>query len=731
MPFPDVAEIDFSKDIEKTREALDYAEMQYSSRGSQREHFQKLYNAYNGIIDQAEIDSVIKSTGRRSKTKYVKYRLGRSKLKQLHGEFLEINLTPTIFSVNPEAKNEKMKKYKKILGMSLGKPYIETLRELGFDVFSGYNIPDQNQPDFWTVDKFKLANEIVMQDIIIDKVKNGKLKSVLYQNLIDLTITAEMHGKIEKDRNGVDSYRFIPSSLALYEEEVFDPLLTRSPYHGEVRKLYSHEILSNPEFKLDPEQKQALKAMATEYTDSLIGEGNQNRKGTYPAIPVYTIQWKGLEAVRIKTVPAKDSNVPYKHILSEKYYQENKSQIDYDVKKGKYTLEEYYQEIVWTASKIGRDIYTKAEKNEDIIQRLRENGKLIADFDYVGLLFSTVDGVRVSIQEIIYELERIYDDLRFQINKEIRKIRGSALVYDKAFLPKGKLLSDVIHDISEEGIVVYDSSAEGNRSSMEAESNKVGISSIDLGENQSLIVLLNQALDIERVMDRITGMNENRQGLSKATSTATANINNIEASRSMTYDIFFFMNMFIEEMLLKLAEKTKLNKTLFGQDQRHFLYDQDQIAYMMATKDIDKDNYGVSVTDGRRERDILQKLEMMFPQEVNAGGITSRDVAKFMMESNFTRALKILDQARERMEQFRLKEAEAKQSAEMQGNDMRIQMAREDREDKQVHDRDMEVLRTEGKKEVEFIKGGIKGRQETQKQAADMATANTGRENDI
>jgi hypothetical protein len=43
----------------------------------------------------------------------------------------------------------------------------------------------------------------------------------------------------------------------------------------------------------------------------------------------------------------------------------------------------------------------------------------------------------------------------------------------------------------------------------------------------------------------------------------------------------------------------------------------------------------------------------------------------------------------------------------------------------------MEVLRTEGKKEVEFIKGGIKGRQETQKQAADMATANTSRENGI
>jgi len=721
MPFPEVSDKDFSKELNLTREALDYAEMQYNSRQSRRERLKRLYNAYNGVIDQAEIDSIIKSTGKRSKTKYVKYRLGRSKLKQLHGEFLEINITPTIFSVNAEAKNEKMKKYKELLGMSLAKPYIESARQLGFDVFSGFNIPDVDQPDFWSVDKFKLGNEMIMQDIIIDKMKNLKLKQVLYQNFIDLTIAAECFGKVERDQNGVDTYRFIPASLALYEEEVFDPLLKRSPYHGEVRKMYPHEILSNPEFKLDPEQKRIVKAWSETYHDDETGEGSNETKGTHPSIPVYTIQWKGLEPVYIKTAPAHGSTVPYKHILSEEYYRKNKGKIKADIKAGRYEVEEYYQEIIWTASKIGIEVYTVAKKEEDIIQRLRENGKLNAESDYCGLLFSTVDGSRVSLQEIIYELERIYDDIRFQINKEIRKIRGAALVYDKAFLPKNKHLSDIIHDISEDGVVSFDSSAEGNRSGMEAESNKTGINSINLGEHQSLAVLLNQALDIERVMDRITGMNENRQGLTKATTTATANVNNIEASRSMTYDLFYFMNGFIEDMLIKLVEKTKLNRTMFGQDQRHFLFDQDQIAYMMSTKDVDKDNYGASVTDGKRERDILQKLEVMFPQEINAGLLTSKDVATFMMESNFVRAIKILDQSRERLEQVRKEEIAAAQQGKKEETQTNLQIATENREDGQTHDKEMEVIRTEGKKEVELLKGSIKGRQDGQKQAADMA----------
>ncbi len=730
MPFPRVDDTDFSVNPDATREALDYAEMQHKSRHASRLRLKKLYNAYNGVLDQAEVDSVIKATGKISKTKYVKYRLGRSKLKQLHGEYLEINLTPQVSSVNPEAKNEKMAKYKRLLGMALAKPFIESARQMGFDVYSGFNIPEMDQPDTWSVNNFKRANEIILQDIVIDKLTNGKLKPVLYQNFIDLTIAAEMHGKIERDQNGVDTYRFIPANLALYEEEVFDPLLKRSPYRGEVRKMYPHEILSNPEFKLDPEQKEKIKHWSEYYTDNETDDGNPEVSGTHPAIPVLTIQWKGLEAIRIKTAPADGSDVPYKHILSEEYYKKNKKKITRDVKAGKYKIEEYYQEILWLGHKIGTEVYTKAEKEEDLIMRLRENGKLGVDFDYCGLLFSTVDGVRVSLQEIIYELERIYDDIRFQINKELRKIRGSALLYDKAFMPKEyKLLSDIIHDISEDGIVTYDSSAEGNRSGMEADSNKTGISSIDLGESQSLVVLLNQALDIERVMDRITGMNENRQGLSKASSTATANINNIEASRSMTYDMFYFMNLYIEEMLCLLVEKTKLNKTMFGKDQRHFLYDDNQIAYMMATKDIDKDNYAVSISDGKRERDIIQKLEQMMPQEVNAGTLTSQDIAKFMMESNFNRALKVLDQARERMVKFQQEQSRIGQESKNTETQAKLKIAVDDREDGQQHDKDMEVIRTEGKKEVELLKGGIKGQQETQKQAAGLATADKGSKN--
>jgi len=721
--FPDITDKDFSlrgKENPDVKQMLDYAVLQWEARHDRRERVEKLYNSFNGIVDEAEINSIIKTTGKKSKTKYVKYRLGRSKLKQLHGEFLEIPIQPIVRSTNRDAQNERMQKYKKALALSVAKPFIEQARAMGYDVYSGVEIPDKNDKSFWNINNFKLANEIIMNHIIEDKLTNERLKSEFHANFVDLTIAAEVHGKNERDADGKDTYRFIPAKFALYEETVFDPFLDRTPYKGEVRFMYYHELLSNPEFNLDQDQLGRLKEIRQEFNTE-DRQGNIEIINGYPAFPVYTIQWKGLETVYVKISPAKDSDEPYKRILSREYFNANKGKLRRDVQNGKYKIIRKYREVIWTASRITKDIYTPAKKEEYIIQRLNENGRLTADFDYTGMLFSTVNGTRVSIQEIIYELERIYDDIRFMINKEIRKIRGDTLAYDDAFLPKGKRFIDILHSISEDGVVRFNSSAEGNLSASDVDSNKVGIQSLNLGQSQTLLVLMNQAMDIERVMDRITGMNESRQGLEKATTTATTNINNVEASRSMTYDMFYFMSDYIERVLEKLCEKTKLNKTYHGLDSRQFIFSDEEIKYLISTKNLIYHNYAVSIVDGKKERDTIRKIELLFPQEINAGMLRTKDVAKFYMESNFAKAIKILDQAHEELATIRKQEIKASQEAKQQEVEAKLKIATDDREDNQQHDKEMELLRTEGKKEVEVLKGAMKATQDFQN---DLGKAN-------
>jgi hypothetical protein len=721
MPFPEINDKDFSlsgKSNQDVHDILDYSVTQWESRYERRKRLDKLYNSHNGIIDKAEIDAITKMTGQKSKTKYVKYRLGRSKLKQLHGEFLEINITPTVHTVNRDAQNRKMDKYKMSLGMALVKPQIETVRKMGYDIYSGMKLPDITDKSSWSIANFKLENEIAMQSIIDDKMINEKLKLQFFSNFVDMTIAAEVYGKNERTIDGVDNYRAIPPRYAMFEENVNDLFLTRSPYFGEVRYMYIHEILSSPELDLDDDQKREVKKFKDQYND-YDKDGSLEMIDGHPSIPVYTIQWKGLETVTSWTSPVEGSDIPYKRILSEKYYNDNKDSLEYKDRlyfeqNGVHLLEKRYREVLWTASRIFQGIYTKAKKENYIIQRLNENGIYRADFDYTGMLFNTISGYRVSVQEIIYELEKAYDDIRFMMNREIRKLRGDTLIFDEAFLPKGKRIIDILHSVSEDGIVRYNSSAEGNTSGIEIDSNKVGIGSINLGQSQSLIVLLNQAMDIERVMDRITGMNDNRQGLGRATTTATANVNNIEASRSMTYDLFYFMTSYMEKVLMKLAEKTKLNETYLGLDGRKFILDQDQIQYLVVTRNIAQDNYGISITDGKKERDILAKLETLFPLEINASEIRTKDVAKFYMETNFAAAIKILDKAHDEIAKIRSEQERTKQETSGKQIEANMQIARENREDLQSHEKDMKVLDIEGKKELQTLKDGLKATQDFQ-----------------
>lgn len=722
--FPEIDDYDFSEIPEghqhnlKVAEALDWAVMQYHARRDRHERIEKLYNAHNGVIDHAEIDSIIKFTGKKSKTKYVKYRLGRSKLKLVHGEFLEITLDPTVRSVNRSAQNERMQKYKRMLGLSLAKPYIEASRSMGYDVYQGIKIPDREDKQFWHVNNFKLSNEIAMQHIITDKMENLKLKSLFYHNFIDLTIAAEMFGKIERNANGIDTYRPIQPKYALFEEAVYDPLMERTPYMGEVRYMYYHEMMSNPEWKLTQTQKDQIKQWKDTYNSDTAKQGHVEMMNGSPAFPVYTIQWKGLETVYLKTSPAKGSSVPYKRILSEEYYKNNRRKIERDVSAGKYTIEKFYRQVVWTASRLMTDVYTKATKIENVIQIENENGKFTADYDYVGFLFNTVNGFRVSLQEIIYELEKVYDDIRFQINRELKRVRGSVIQYDEAFLPKSKRFIDVFHGISEDGVLRFNTAAEGNEYGVEG-LNHTGMTSVKVGDDQTLISLVNNAMDIERVIDRLTGINENRQGLTKATTTATANVNNIEASRSMTYDLFYFTGIYIEAALKKLAEKTKLNATHDGMDSRQFVMDEAEIKHLISTKNLRLDNYGVSISDGKKEKDIIAKVEQYFPAEVNAGLLRTKDIIRFMAEGSFASALKILDEAHEELAKMRERESQIAQQGKQQETAMKYQVAREDREDGQEHDKEMEILRTEGKKEVKQMEIAGKGLQQGQKEAAE------------
>ena len=584
--------------------------------------------------------------------------------------------------------------------MAYMKDIINQTREMGFEIFPGMEIPDKNNKEFWNVNNFKLANEIIMQVLLDKKIKKEKIKREFHQNFIDLTLASEVFGRIEKDRNGKIKYRVINPKYAIYEDSVYDPLLERTPFMGEKRMMYYHEIVNSDEFDLGKEELRQLKELGTSGSEK--ESSGLQKIGSELAYPVYMLEWKGFETVKRKISYVKGSKVPYKTILSPEYWEKNQKQILKDVERGKYEVETAYREIVWSASRIGQNIFTSAKKEEDVIQILNDNNVYTAEYNYCGYLFGTTDGERVGIQELIIELEKVYDDIRFQINKELKKFKGSVIWHDEAFRPKGKRFIDIIHDIDEHGIIRYNSSAEGNEGGRDLDRDIM--KSVQLGSGEPLRILVEQAIQIEHTIDKITGLNDNRQGLTKATTTATANVNNIEASRSITYDLFYCMTDYMEKVLMKIIEKEKL---CLKPD--NFVLDESEMRYLTVTRDTLFANYYPYLSDGRIEQSIRERLEMMFSAEINAGNLRSSDVAKFLRESSFAKALKILEDANKELAEIRKEEIAAQQEGQQASTQAGLQIAQEDREDRQEHEKEIELLRNEAKKEQIMLSESLKG----------------------
>ena len=66
------------------------------------------------------------------------------------------------------------------------------------------------------------------------------------------------------------------------------------------------------------------------------------------------------------------------------------------------------------------------------------------------------------------------------------------------------------------------------------------------------------------------------------------------------------------------------------------------------------------------------------------------------------------------MTKIRQQEIKAGQEAKQSEVQAKIEIAKEDREDGQAHDKEMELIRNEGKKEVEALKGAMKATQDFQ-----------------
>jgi hypothetical protein len=673
---------------------LDYADSILNRRNSIYGIMDRLYNSYNGVKNADALRFIEKTYGRANKSKYISYRLGRNKLMLLQGEWLNTPLRPTVTTINVEARVKKLDEADTMRGALASREELAKLKEAGVDVLEGMELPEGDPDEVFNSMSFKDKNEHVMQVILDNGITELDMKFKLAKNLLDLEIVSGCYGKIEMDEDGNVDYLKIDPRDAIFDEIEGDDFIERSPLKGARYRMTVSEV--NRKYKLTKEQRQMIKDMEGQINSTSAGSRKPRmyQINGDMCVDVIHIEWISAIPTYYKLSPKTkaqleiDESVPYYRIqMDAKEYEENKEAYDKMVEKGKLMgIQTEWAEDIREAVRIAGVIDLDLGRKKFQPRRVDTPNKVI-DMSYVGYLFNTVDGMRISLQQVVENFDAAFDVVMYQILKELNTAKGKVLGLNRAGLPQGRTTKEIMYDVLNDGFIDFDSSADGNESGRDMRLDDL-INVYDLGVSSSFQQLIMLKNDIRMTLDLITGINENRQGDIAASSTAMNTQVAITASKNITTPLMYGMSKYVERVCMKMCEYYKLSYAFYKVEKGRQILGDMQQKYLEVQKEIGYQDYGVSIQDGGRYVEAKNRLMQLAEASLNAKEIRLEDIMAMDATESFAEAKSILKSARKSIlkvaQDQQARQIEADQQMQAQQLQAQQQMMLENREDMQA-----------------------------------------------
>lgn len=665
------------------KQVIDFAVTHKISNKTDDVAIQKNYDIYNGIGKKKYgSDFVSKPYGSTRRTPFIEYMLARGKINRLKNEFLDLPLKSTVSTLNREARSEKEEEIKQVVGLSEFKNEIESVRKSGLNLFPGMDIPDKKGIKDFDPVKFRTTNEVIGQAIVNKKIHNKKFQMKLGVAFLDVALSTGGFVKLQRANDGQWDIRVIKHKDMIYYSGADDLFVDGTPLIGEVRKMYLQDIIQ--EFELSEDEIKEVENMAGDFenqTSSVAGKSGNDFFYT-----AYTVQWIAIESEITKIEDKKGSDVPYRTSISNKHYKKNKNRYE---KADNVSIEVKYREVLYEGTRIGGDFYCGIQVVEDQVQTSRGGDYINAYTDYLGILVGHFDGINVAYPNMLEALDLTYNIIRFQINRELSKLKGALFTYDEAFLPKDKTsFKDMLHEVDEDSVIRTDSS------DTETDTGKgPSINQIILGGYEILNALVALGNDVENSMDMIIGFNKPRMGVTNASSTATSAQSDLMMSKISTYDIFYHFNEFVSEIFYMVLQKEKISWKAGEANSEGLIYSDDEEIFIPSSIAFSDDDLGVMITDGRKEREIRERIRPSIQSDIAAGNLRSSDFVDFELTESLAKAVSVLRKGWEAVDAAKAKQTQNAQSTAIEQSKIAQEGAQAMNEDDQLHDKEMIILR--------------------------------------
>lgn len=690
----------YKKDTQWRKSHLDYSEEVLKSNSSFRDAMTLNYLSYNGEKAKGSTAWLERTYGKQNKTQFKSFRVGRTKMNLLHGEFLKSPMAATVTTINSDAMSAKMKQQDFMLGAMISKDVLDVYNKAGVDLMEGAPVPKDEHDPIWLKMSPKDKEEDTMQIILDEEMKSLNLKGKVSTCFLDLLITSMCYAKVEIDETGETRFHRIDPRDAIFIHIEGDDYLERSPVRGCRQVKTVNEILLT--YTLSDTDRKLLEAARSNpemFVQNSRGYARVGNSGEV-LVDVIHIEWDSVEASYQKMSPRTATQMeidPYTQYITMDVKDTEKFERDMEVhlknqSDGKYKISTKWRKVIYEATRIGGQI--DVNMRERYFQKRDEDKPTeVQNYSYYGYVHGRVDGKVISTQQVISTFDDMYDIVMYQINKDLARAKGKALFYDRAGMPGDMKMKDVIYRIINDGIIDVNSSAAGatgNAGARNFDTIVNAIKEIDLGLSQSFEYLVNMKNQIVNDLNQITGINENRQGDIAASSTAQNANSAIAASRTITYPLFYGFDGFTRKVVQGVVDTAAVSWAYYKIEKGEQILGTDKHKYLQVTKNLGRKNYGVHIEDGGKYAEMKQAMKEAMMISLNAKELRPIDFynvsvaetmaqAKTILESSWAELQKAVQQSNQENNRVQM---------EMQQRQLRgqVDIANADREDRQQQD---------------------------------------------
>ena len=691
--------LSITKKNKEWREACVEAYVDLSNSGSafskRRTELRDLYDYYNGIIDDADYNYVLKPYGKSRKnfpSQMRNYPIIKPIIDLLLGEKSKRPLNYTVTVQNSDSVSIKENAKSELIFKNLQQHFMQSVQnqgqEMGVDPEQEIELPkhvadmfESSYVDNRAILGQKSLNYIMQEQEVYDKIQKG-----WFHYLVSGEVYT--HRGVRSSEpfydilNPIDVDYDLDPDLEFVEDG--DWALVRKYSHASTIIDHYYESLTEDQVLELEEPRHSETGGSYLNAQSPSNDSNSNRSRLLEVVNVY---WKSRKRIGFLTYMDPETGVMEEDEVEDGF------RLPQQLKEEGASVEWKWVNEVWEGTRIDGRIYI--DINPISNQRTSLDNPSKCKLPINGRRYSDTNSKNISLVKLGIPYQLNYNIYKYRLEVAVAKSKDIIAQFDINMIPKKWDMDKFMYFVDATGIAWVDYNKEGVKLSPQHQS----VLDMSIKTISQYIELLN-SIAIE--WEKISGVSRQRQGEIGAYEGKASSQQAILQSSHITEDLFRKFERLEQrdfQALLDYSKEAWLSgkKTMYAMPDGTTDYlDIDSMGHL-------ESNYGIFVSDAGKDQEKLQNIKGL-TQAMMQNGTKPAAIAEMLDSDSFSeikKNLKLADKASEELEAAQQQAQQEMQQQQMEAEQMKAQAESLDKEKDRQKDIEIALINAESKNNPE------------------------------